>query len=314
VRVGVVGAGAIGAFIAAALARSGVDVAAIARGEHLATMRGRGLRVQSDLGSFEVPVEAGHDLRLLGRFDVLLLTFKTHQWGELLPQLEAFSSGNATIVTLQNGVPFWYVREPPLRSVDPDGRIGRLFPDDRIVGGVVHVSGKLAAPGVVVQSGGLRYVFGAPNGGTNERTDRLIALFARAGLAPETDPAVRSTIWLKLVNNAGLNPVSALRRMTLRALLEDPAARAEVHALMCETLHVGQAMGVVREVDVDARIEYAARLDDVKTSMLQDLERGRELELDPIVGAAIELAHRYGVPVPHLQRVYAALQPAGKRP
>jgi 2-dehydropantoate 2-reductase len=313
VRVGIVGAGAIGGFVAGALKRSGADVAAIARGKHLATIRRHGLRVHSDLGSFSVPIEAGDDLRLLGRFDALLLTFKAHQWPELLPQLGAFSENDATIVTLQNGIPFWYVREPPLRSVDPGGRIGRLFADDRIVGGVVHVSGNLDAPGVVVQSGGLRYVFGAPNGGTNERTDRIIALFAQAGLAPERDMAVRSTIWLKLVNNAGLNPVSALRRLTLRALLADPKARAQARALMCEALRVGEAIGQVRNVDVDARLEYAARLDDVKTSMLQDVERGRELELDPIVGAVIELAQRYGVPVPQMQRIYAALQPAGKR-
>jgi 2-dehydropantoate 2-reductase len=312
-RVGIVGAGAIGGFIAGALKRSGTEAVAIARGEHLATIRRHGLRVHSDLGSFSVPIEAGDDLRLLGRFDALLLTFKAHQWPELLPQLERFSAADVTIVTLQNGIPFWYVREPPLRSVDPGGRIGRLFSDDRIVGGVVHVSGNLDAPGVVVQSGGLRYVFGAPNGGTNERADRIIALFTQAGLAPERDTAVRSTIWLKLVNNAGLNPVSALRRLTLRALLADPQARAQARALMCEALRVGQAIGVVRDVDVDARIEYAARLDDVKTSMLQDVERGRELELDPIVGAVIELAQRYGVPVPQMQRIYAALQPAGRR-
>jgi 2-dehydropantoate 2-reductase len=313
VRVAVVGAGAIGGFIAAALARSGTAVAAVARGEHLAAMRAHGVRVEGDAGSFRVPIEAGDDLRMLGRFDALLLTFKAHQWRELLPQLEPFSAGGGTIVTLQNGVPFWFVREPPLRSVDPGGRIGRLFSDDRIVGGVVHVSGRLSAPGAVIQSGGLRYVFGAPNGGTNDRTDRVIALFSQAGLSPEADASVRSTIWLKLVNNAGLNPVSALRRLTIKQLLADREARAEVRTLMCEALSVGQAIGVVRDVDVDARIEYAARLDDVKTSMLQDYERGRELELDPILGAVIELGHRYGVPVPQMQRAYDSLQPAAKK-
>ncbi|MBV8147768.1 MAG: NAD(P)-binding domain-containing protein, partial [Candidatus Eremiobacteraeota bacterium] len=166
-RVAVVGAGAIGAFVAAALARAGVYVAAVARGEHLAAMRAQGLRVDSDLGSFSITIEAADDLRRLGSFDALLLTFKAHQWPELFPQLEPFSAQDATIVTLQNGIPFWYMREPPLRSVDPGGRIGRLFSDDRIVGGVVHVSGRLRAPGTVVQSGGLRYVFGAPEGGTN---------------------------------------------------------------------------------------------------------------------------------------------------
>jgi 2-dehydropantoate 2-reductase len=312
VRVGVVGAGAIGAFVAAALARSGAAVAAVARGEHLTAMRAHGVKVESDIGRFTVGIEAGDDLRALGRFDVLLLTFKAHQWPELLPQLEPFSYADTTIVTLQNGLPFWYVREPPLRSVDPGGRIARLFADDRIVGGVVHVSGRVAAPGAVIQSGGLRYVFGAPAGGTNERTERVLALFRQASLSPEGETAIRSTIWLKLVNNAGLNPVSALRRLTIRPLLADPQARAEVRALMREALRVGQAIGAVREVDIDERIEYAARLEDVKTSMLQDYERGRGLELDPILGAVIELAGRYGVPVPQTQRTYDALRLAAK--
>jgi 2-dehydropantoate 2-reductase len=312
-RVGVVGAGAIGSFVAAALARAGAAVVAVVRGAHLAAIRTHGLDVASDLGRFNVALEAGHDLRALGRFDILLLTFKAHQWPELLAQLEPFSQADTTIVTLQNGLPFWYVRNPPLRSVDPGGSTGRLFADERIVGGVVHVSGRLAAPGAVVQSGGLRYVFGPPAGGTNERTDRVVALFRAAALAPEADPAIRSTIWLKLVNNVGLNPVSALRRLTIRPLLADPQARAEVHTLMSEALRVGQAMGVVREVDLDARLNYAARLEDVKTSMLQDYERGREIELDPILGAVIELGRRYGVAVPHIQRAYDALRPAARR-
>ncbi len=312
-RVGVVGAGAIGGFLAATLARAGVAVAVVARGEHLAAIRRHGLRVDSDLGAFIAAVEAGDDLRELGAFDVLLLTFKAHQWASLLPQLAVFAGTGTTVVTLQNGVPFWYVREPPLQTVDPQGDIGRLFSDERIVGGVVHVSGRVSAPGTVAQSGGLRFVLGDPLGGPSARVDRLAATLRAAGLAAETDSNVRATVWLKLVNNVGLNSVSALRRMTIRPMLADPSARADVRALMLEALRVGQSMGVVADVDVDARIEYAARLDDVKTSMLQDLERGRDLELDPIVGAVVELADRYGVPVPRVRETYAALRQATAR-
>lgn len=306
-RIAVVGAGAIGGFLAAALANSGVPVAVLARGAHLEAIRRAGLRVRSDLGDFSTPVEASDDLRRLGAFDVLLLTFKAHQWPSLLAQLEAVP-GSPTVVTLQNGVPFWYVREPPLSSVDPNGRIGRAFGDDRVIGGVVHVSGHVSEPGLIVQSGGLRYVLGAPGGGTNPNVERLAALFRGAGLAVEVDDNVRATIWLKLVNNAGLNPVSVIRSMSIKPLLADPKARAQVHALMSETLAVGQAMGVVADVDVDARIAYAARLADVKTSMLQDYERERPLELDPIVGSAIELADRYRIPVPYLRAAHAQLR------
>ena len=138
--------------------------------------------------------------------------------------------------------------------------------------------------------------------------DELSAAMRAAGLDALVDPDIRATVWLKLVNNVGLNAVSALRRMTIRPLLEDPGARAEVRVLMHEALQVGQAMGVVDEVDIDARIAYAARLDDVKTSMLQYLERGRQLELEPILGAAIELGERHRVEVPRIRASYAALR------
>jgi 2-dehydropantoate 2-reductase len=209
---------------------------------------------------------------------------------------------------LQNGLPFWYVREPPLRSVDPTGTIGRMFPDERIVGGVVHVSGTMVAPGRIRQSGGLRYVFGDPSGGASERSDAIVKLFATAGLAPEADPAIRRTIWLKLVNNVGLNATSVLERLTIKQMLESPEVRAQVRGLMVETLEVGRAMGVIDDVDVDARIEYAARLSDVKTSMLQDYERGRSLEIDPILGAVCELGERFRVTTPAVRRAYDALR------
>jgi 2-dehydropantoate 2-reductase len=303
-RIAVVGAGAIGGFLAAALVKAALPVAVVARGSHLAAIRHDGLRVESDLGSFRVDVEASDDLRELGDFDALLLTFKAHQWPEFRPQLESFSTGAATIVTLQNGLPFWFVREPPLRSVDPGGAIGRLFGDERVIGGVVHVSGAVLAPGLVRQSGGLRYALGDPRGVASGRVEALADLFRRAGLAPEIDSNVRATVWLKLVNNVALNPTSVLRRMTIQQMLVDSAARAQVHDLMTEALRVGQAMGVVSKVSVEDRIAYAARLDDVKTSMLQDFERARPLELEPMVGAVVELAGRYGVPVPRLRDAY----------
>jgi 2-dehydropantoate 2-reductase len=308
-RIAVVGAGGIGGFIAAALARAGNPVAVVARGEHLTAMRRDGLRVSSDLGEFHANVDAASDLRELGSFDAVLLTFKSHHWADVLTQLEHLSGSDATIVTLQNGVPFWYVREPPPRSVDPGGRIAALFPDARVVGGVVHVSGHIAEPGVVVQSGGMRYVLGDPAGGEPTlRTTALAETMRAAGLTPEVDTNIRATVWLKLVNNAGLNPVSALRGITIKPMLADPDARAEVRALMAEALHVGVAMGVVEDVDLDARIDYAARLADVKTSMLQDRERGRRLEVEPILGALIELAERYGVDVPLARDAYRRLQ------
>ncbi|MGA8475935.1 MAG: 2-dehydropantoate 2-reductase [Candidatus Cybelea sp.] len=309
-RLAVVGAGAIGGFLAAALAKAGVPVAVVARGAHLEAIRRHGISVESDLGSFTTPVEASDDLATLGAFDALLLTFKAHQWPGFLPMLQPFAGTATTIVTLQNGVPFWYVRQPPLRSVDPEGAIGGLFADDRVVGGVVHVSGEVVAPGFIRQSGGLRYVLGNPSRAGYAAAEPLVDALRDAGLAAELDANIRGTVWLKLVNNAGLNSISVLRRATIQPMLADGEARAQLRRLMTEALSVGQAMKVVSEVDVDARIEYAARLQDVKTSTLQDYERGRRLELEPILGAIIELAERYRVSVPNLLETYAALRQA----
>jgi 2-dehydropantoate 2-reductase len=307
-RIAVVGAGAIGGFLAAALARAGNTVAVVARGEHAEAIRRNGLSVESDLGAFSVPVTVSDDLRTLGAFDFLLLAFKAHQWPSLLEQVAPFAGTDTPVVTIQNGVPFWYVREPPLRSVDPGGTIGDLFPDTHVIGAVVHVSGEIVAPGRIRQSGGLRYLFGDPGGGCGSHVAELVQLFKHAGLAAEADSQIRQTVWLKLVNNAGLNTVSVLREMTIKPMLEEVEAREEVRRLMIEALRVGQAIGVVGDVDVDARIAYAARLDNVKTSMLQDFEHRRPLEIDPILGAVCELGERYGVETPEMRKAYAALQ------
>jgi 2-dehydropantoate 2-reductase len=308
-RVAVIGAGAIGGFVAAALAKAGVAVVVVARGEHAAAIKRNGLHVQSDLGAFTATVEVTEDLRTVDApFDFLLLAFKAHQWPGVLSMLAPRAGCATPLVTMQNGLPFWFVREPALESVDPHGAIGHLFPDTQVIGGVVHVSGRILAPGRVHQTGGLRYIFGDPGGGCGARCSELVQLFARAGLAAEADSNIRETVWLKLVNNVGLNAVSVLRRMTIKPMLEDTDSRSAVRRLMIEGLRVGRAMGVVSEVDVDARIAYAARLDDVKTSMLQDFERQRALELDPILGAVCELGVRYGVETPEVRRAYAALQ------
>lgn len=307
-RIAVVGAGAIGGFLAAVLARAGLAVSIVARGKHLEAIRRHGLRVESDLGSFCVGLEAADDLRKLSEVDVVLLTFKAHQWPAFLPQLESLRSRSASIVTMQNGLPFWYVREPPLQSVDPGGRIGELFGDERVIGAVVHVSGEIIEPGAIRQSGGLRYVLGDPHGGSNGHLTVLEQSLRAAGLAPEIVRQIRTTVWLKLVNNAGLNPISVLCGKTIKPMLRDPQLRGEVAGMMNEASRVGEAMGVVGAVDIDERIAYAARLNDVKTSMLQDYEQGRSLEIDPIVGAIIELAARFDVDVPMLRSAYERIK------
>jgi 2-dehydropantoate 2-reductase len=302
----VFGAGAIGGFIAAALSRAGVDAAVVARGAHLEALRRDGLRIaRSDLGAFTVRIPAAADLREFDGVDYVLLTFKSHQWPGVLPQLQRAVAEDTVFVTLQNGLPFWYSRDRALESVDPGGKILRSIPYDRIIGGVVHASGHIVAPGVIDQSGGMLYPIGELHGGVTPRIEALSQAFAAAGMNAPIEPDIRRNIWRKLVNNTALNPVSALTRATVHAMLNDPPTREVLRAIINEALAVARASGVEPGVDAEERLKWAEHIADVKTSMLQDVEAGKVLELEPIAGATVELARRYGVPVPHIETTYA---------
>lgn len=304
-RIGVFGAGAIGGFIAAALARSGVDVFAVARGAHLDAIRRGGLRVESDLGEFTVNIAAAADLREFDDLDYVLVTFKSHQWDGVLPQFEKAVKGNTAFVTLQNGLPFWYERGRALESVDPGGRILQTLPYERIIGGVVHASGHMVEPGFIHQSGGMLYPLGELDGSTTPRITALAEAFLQAGMHAPIEADIRRFIWRKLVNNTGLNPISALTRSTVRKMLHDDGVRPVLRAIIEEALSVARASGVDPGVDANERLQWAEHIADVKTSMLQDLEARKPLELEPIVGAVVELSRRYGVSVPHTETVYA---------
>lgn len=303
-KLAVFGAGAIGGFIAAALSRAGVDVCVVARGAHLDAIRRDGMRVSSDLGDFTATVEASDDLRDFGNLDYVLVTFKSQQWAGVLPQFERAVSDGAAIVTFQNGLPFWYSRDRALQSVDPGGEILRALPYERIIGGVVHASGHIAEPGYVRQSGGMLYPIGELDGSSTPRITRLHEAFATAGLSAPIEPNIRRNIWRKLVNNLALNPVSALTRATVQTMLSDPPVRALLRAIIEEGLQIARASGVEPGVDADERLKWAEHIADVKTSMLQDLEARRALELEPIAGAALELARQYGIAAPHVETVY----------
>ncbi|HET7813368.1 MAG TPA: 2-dehydropantoate 2-reductase [Candidatus Baltobacteraceae bacterium] len=306
-RVAIVGAGAIGGFIGAALARAGEDVTFVARGEHLHAMRERGtLRVAaSDTGPFEVEARAFSSLDEAPQADALLLTFKSHQWGGVLASIERALQRGAFVVTLQNGIPFWYDSDRALESVDPGGTIRAAIPDERIVGGIVHASGHVVEPGIIHQSGGMLYPLGELDGTTTERVTHLSRMFEAAGLQAPVEPVIRRNIWRKVMNNAALNPVSALTRSSIHPLLADSRIRELLKRLIEESIAVAKASGVDPQADAEERLRWAGHLADVKTSMLQDLEAGKQLELEPIDGAVVELAERYGVDVPALKTIYA---------
>jgi 2-dehydropantoate 2-reductase len=301
----VFGAGAIGGFIAGALARSGVQTGVVARGDHLKAIKQHGLRIESVLGRFEARVAASNDLRDFDAADYILLTFKSHQWHGVLPQFEKVVKAGATIVTLQNGLPFWFERDRALESVDPGGRIRAAIPYEQIIGGVVHTSGSVPKPGCIRQSGNMLYPIGELDGSTSTRITKLSTIFERAGLHAPVEPDIRRLVWRKLLGNLALNPISALTRATVLSMLNDPPTRAILRAIIEEGLAVARAAGTEVGGSAEERLNMANHIADVKTSMLQDLEAGKPLELEPICGATIEVAQQYGVPVPHIETVYA---------
>ena len=307
----VFGAGAIGGFIAGALSRSGAITGVVARGENLQAILRDGLRVESELGSFQARVAAAADLRDFAP-EFVLVTFKSHQWDGVLPQFTNAIASGATIVTLQNGLPFWYARDRALESVDPGGRIRAAIPYEQIIGGVVHASGRILRPGAVQQSGGMLYPIGELDGSQTPRIAKLAKVFEAAGLQAPIEPDIRRLVWRKLLGNLALNPVSALTRSTVRAMLTDRETRALLRAIIEEGLAVARAAGVEVGVSSEERLNMAMHIADVKTSMLQDLEAGKPLELEPICGAVIELAQQYGVPVPHVETVYALTKALSK--
>jgi 2-dehydropantoate 2-reductase len=314
-RIAILGAGAIGGFIAAALARSGHSVGVVARGAHLQAISSSGgiEVIGSDRGAFRAAVDAADDLRAFDPPSYVLLTFKSHQWSGVLPQLGPAIAGGASIVTLQNGLPFWYSRDRAIEAVDPGGELLSGIPYESIIGGVVHSSGHVVRPGVIHQSGGMLYPLGELDGAVTARVTGLAQAFESAGMQAPVEPEIRRNIWRKVINNAALNPVSALTRATMHRMLRDTSVRAVLAELLEEGLAVARASGVDPRADAQERLKWAERLADVKTSMLQDLEAGKPLELEPIVGAVVELAGRYAVPVPALSMVYALtklLQPA----
>ncbi len=305
-RIAVVGAGGIGGFVAAMLARAGNTVSVVARGAHLAAIRANGLRVTSThFGDLHVVLQADEDLRRLPQVDTIVLCTKAHQTRALLEQFVQGPSRDADILTLQNGLPFWYFPDREVRAVDPDGALRAQLPDTRLIGGVVHASGTLLEPGHVRHEGHFRYPLGEAHGVISDRVQRLAECFRAAGLHAEPENEIRVATWRKLFGNVSLNPVSALTGATVHAMVQDAHTGALLRDIILEARAVAHASGIDVAETVEARMAHIQSVADVKTSMLQDLEAGRELELEPIVGATLELASIFSVPVPRIAALYA---------
>jgi 2-dehydropantoate 2-reductase len=307
----VVGAGAIGGWIAARLALAGYDVSVVARGDTLHAIDTKGLLL-TDRGETRcVAVKAAPDPSTLGLHDVVVLAAKAPALPDIAPALEPLIGAQTRIVPMLNGVPWWFTEEP-LWSVDPDGAIANALPVEQVAGCVVHASCFRSSPNHVVVKHADKLILGEPDGGASERIDRLCALFESAGIHGQASDNVRRAIWYKLWGNATINPISALTRSTADKLLDDAAIRGFMAEAMDELAAVGAAIGCPITESADDRMAVTARLGAFKSSMLQDVEADRTIELEALLGAPREIAECEGIATPQLDRIYAMTRLMGE--
>jgi len=308
VRIAIFGAGAIGGYMGAKLAAAGVDVTLIARGPHLAAMQRDGLRLIEDGQETVTRPRLVADSREAGAQDYVILAVKAHSVTPALDAILPLLGPESAVVTAQNGVPWWYfygvdgpLANHRLESVDPGGKIWDSIGPQRVIGCVVYPATEIEAPGVVRHIDDNRFSLGEPTGERSERVAALSQALSKAGLRAPVRARIRGEMWVKLWGNVALNPVSALTRGTLVQICQDPATRPFVRNVMLEVQAVAEALGERMAVSVDARINGAEAVGEHKTSMLQDLESGRPMEIGPVVTAVVELAHMVEVPAPNLE-------------
>ena len=298
----IAGAGAVGAYMGAAMARAGLDVTLFARGPQLEAIRERGVRVASPDGDFEAHPKATGDLESIGPVDVIFLAVKAHSLPQLAPRLTGLLGAETCVVSLQNGVPWWFT---PLERVDPGGRIAAAIETRRVVGSLVYFATEIAEPGVVRHIEGHRLSIGEPDGTRSARCRAIAEALIAAGLRCPITTHIREEIWVKILGNVAFNPISALTGATLAGMVSDPDVAALVRAVMSETESVATRLGMKLPVSIEQRIAGAAKVGEHKTSMLQDLEAGRPLELEAVAGAVLELGERVGVALPATRAIYA---------
>jgi 2-dehydropantoate 2-reductase len=300
----VVGAGAIGGWIAAKLAIAGQPVNILARGDTLRLVRAEGLRLEEKGEEFVAAVTALESSGDVGGQDVVIIAVKAPALPALASELRPLIGPETIIVPMLNGVPWWFVEGEALRSVDPDGAIAAALPFNRIIGCVVHASCSRSAPNRIRVKHADKLIIGEPDGESSERLARLFALLDEAGLRPDLTHNIRRAIWYKLWGTATMNPLSALTRGTADAIMADAECRAWILEGKAELAGVGAAIGCPISESGEDRMEVTARLGAFKTSMLQDVEALRPIELEALLGAPREIARRRGVPTPALDRLY----------
>ncbi len=315
-KICVFGAGAIGGYMGVKLAQAGADVSLVARGPHLAAMKSNGLKLIEEGGEETVvSVTASDNPADLGVQDYIIVTLKAHSVPPIVDKMAPLIGPNTTIVSGVNGVPWWYFHKiggehegTRLESVDPGNAQWDGFGPDRVLGCVVYPAAEVIAPGVVKHIEGNRFSLGEPDGSKSERATALSQALSSAGLKAPVRPRLRDEIWVKLWGNLSFNPISALTHATLDVLCTDPGTRAVARGMMLEAQEIAEALGVKFPIDVERRIDGGAAVGAHRTSMLQDLDQGRPMEIDALVGSVQELGRVVNVPTPTIDTVLALVQ------
>jgi len=307
----IAGAGAIGAYIGARMAKTGFDVTLFARGPHRRAMQEHGVQVKSIEGDFVARPAIASSLEEVGPVDVVFLGVKAHGLPQLAPELKPVLGPDTSVVSTQNGIPWWYFQGfggewegLRLERVDPGGVISSAIEARRVVGSIVYFSTEITAPGVIQHIEGNRISLGEPDGGRSDRSRRIAEALIASGLRCPVTTRLRHEIWVKAMGNAPLNPVSALTRATLVQMVRDPGVCWVIRNIMQEVEAVAHKLGMELPVSIDQRITGAEKVGEHKTSMLQDLEADRPMELEALVGAVLELGEHVGLPMTCTRTVY----------
>jgi 2-dehydropantoate 2-reductase len=316
-KIAIIGAGAIGGYVGVRLALAGEDVTFIVRGANLDAIRRNGMRLIMHDGVEHVArgVKATNDYAAAGVQDIVILAMKAHQVEAVANDLPKLLGPQTLIVTMQNGIPFWYFHAhggalagTQIKSVDPSGILSAKIPAGQVIGCVVYPASELVAPGVVKHIEGDRFPLGELDGSISERVTRVAACFTRAGFKAPVLDNIRAEIWLKLWGNLTFNPISSLAHSTLVDICQYPLTRELAASMMAEAQAVANKLGITFRVTIDKRIGGAEKVGKHKTSMLQDIEAGRAPEIDALVGSVVELARLTGTPTPHIDTVYALVK------
>lgn len=320
-KIAVIGAGAIGGYLGARLALAGNEVTFIARGANLEAIRKNGFKLIEEDGSEHIAKTAQAVLRMeeAGAQDVVLLALKAHQVSALAADVPKLFGPGTVVVTLQNGIPWWYFYKHggdlagrPVQSVDADGNIARHIPSERIIGCVVYPASELVAPGVVKVIEGNRFSLGEPDGTESERIKKISDAFKQAGFKSPVSTDIRAEIWLKLWGNLSFNPISALTHATLVDICQYPPTRNVAAMMMTEAQTIAEKLGIKFRVSLEKRIAGAEGVGKHKTSMLQDVEAGRAIELEALVGSVLEMGKLTQTPTPYIEAVYGCAALLGK--